>query len=60
MYIRWTETIHQEKTCRCGTAGLLLGGRRFGREKLYVSMIRFVAPILLLFLLLQALGVVRL
>ena len=36
------------------------GGCRFSREKLYVAMIRFVAPVLLLFLLLQALGIVKL
>lgn len=37
-----------------------LGGFRFGREKLYVVMVRFVAPVLLFFLLLQALGVIKL
>ena len=36
------------------------GGSRFSREKLYVAMIRFVAPVLLVFLLLQALGIVKL
>ena len=36
------------------------GGCRFSREKLYVAMIRFVAPVLLVFLLLQALGIVKL
>ncbi len=35
-------------------------GERFGREKLYVAMIKVVAPVLLLFLLLQSLGIVRL
>ena len=35
-------------------------GERFGREKLYVAMIKIVAPVLLLFLLLQSLGVVKL
>jgi len=35
-------------------------GERFGREKLYVAMIKVVAPVLLLFLLLQSLGLVRL
>ena len=35
-------------------------GERFGREKLYVVMIKIVAPVLLLFLLLQSLGVVKL
>ena len=34
-----------------------LGGVRFGREKLYVVMVKVVAPVLLLFLLLQSLGV---
>ena len=37
-----------------------IGGCRFRREKLYVVMIRYIAPMLLLFLLLQALGVVKL
>ena len=37
-----------------------IGGCRFRREKLYVVMIRYVAPVLLVFLLLQALGVVKL
>ena len=31
-------------------------GERFGREKLYVAMVKIVAPILLLFLFLQSLG----
>ena len=35
-------------------------GERFGREKLYVLMIKVVAPVLLLFLLLQSLGLVKL
>lgn len=35
-------------------------GERFGREKLYVAMVKVVAPVLLVFLLLQSLGVVRL
>lgn len=39
---------------------LCAGGCRFSREKLYVAMIRFVAPVLLVFLLLQALGIVKL
>ena len=34
-------------------------GERFGREKLYVVMIKIVAPVLLLFLLLQSLGLVK-
>ena len=37
-----------------------LGGFRFGREKLYVVMVKFITPVLLLLLLLQALGVVTL
>lgn len=35
-------------------------GERFGREKLYVAMVKVIAPVLLLFLLLQSLGIVRL
>jgi len=35
-------------------------GERFGREKLYVAMVKAVAPVLLLLLLLQSLGVVKL
>ena len=35
-------------------------GERFGREKLYIVMVKVVAPILLLFLLLQSLGLVKL
>ena len=35
-------------------------GERFGREKLYIAMVKIVAPVLLLFLLLQSLGVVKL
>jgi len=37
-----------------------LGGVKFGREKLYVVMVRYITPVLLLLLLLQALGVVKL
>ena len=37
-----------------------IGSSHFSREKLYVVMIRYVAPVLLLFLLLQALGLVKL
>lgn len=37
-----------------------IGGCRFGRQKLYVVMIRYIAPVLLAVLLLQSLGVVRL
>ena len=33
-----------------------LGGLKFNREKLYVVMVRFVTPVMLLFLLLQSLG----
>lgn len=33
-----------------------LGGFKFGRERLYVVMVKFVTPILLLFLLIQSLG----
>lgn len=35
------------------------GGYKFGREKLYVVMIKFVAPVLLAILLLQAFGLCR-
>ena len=37
-----------------------LGGFRFGREKLYVAMVKYVTPVLLMLLLLQALGVIKL
>ena len=37
-----------------------LGGERFGREKLYVAMVKVVAPVLLVFLLMQSLGLVKL
>ena len=37
-----------------------INGERFGREKLYVAMVRVVAPVLLLFLLTQSLGLLRL
>ena len=37
-----------------------LGGRKFGREKLYVVMVKYITPVLLLLLLLQALGVIKL
>ena len=33
-----------------------LGGCKFGREKLYVVMVKYITPVLLLILLLQALG----
>ena len=35
------------------------GGHKFGREKLYVVMIKFVTPVLLSLLLLQALGLIK-
>ena len=35
-------------------------GEKFGREKLYVVMIKFVTPVLLMILLLQALGILKL
>ena len=35
------------------------GGHKFGREKLYVVMIKFVTPVLLTLLLLQALGLIK-
>ena len=34
-------------------------GERFGREKLYIAMVKVVAPLLLLFLLLQSLGILK-
>lgn len=37
-----------------------LEGARFGRKRLYIVMIRFIAPVLLFILLLQSLGVIRL
>lgn len=36
-----------------------LGGYHFSREKLYVVMVKYITPVLLTFLLLQALGVVK-
>ena len=36
-----------------------LGGLKFNREKLYVVMIKYITPILLLFLLLQSLGLFK-
>ena len=36
-----------------------LGGYRFRREKLYVVMVKIVTPLLLFFLLLQALGIIQ-
>ena len=35
------------------------GGFKFGREKLYVVMVKFVTPVLLFLLLLQALGLIK-
>ena len=35
-------------------------GEKFGREKLYVVMVKYVTPVLLLLLLLQALGILKL
>ena len=37
-----------------------LGGHRFSREKLYVVMIKFITPVLLTLLLLQAFGLIKL
>ena len=34
-----------------------LGGVKFGRERLYVVMVKYVTPVMLLFLLMQSLGV---
>lgn len=36
-----------------------LNGNKFGREKLYIVMIKVITPLLLLFLLLQALGILN-
>ena len=36
-----------------------LGGVKFGREKLYVVMVTYITPVLLLFLLLQSLGLLK-
>lgn len=36
-----------------------LGGHKFGREKLYVVMVKFVTPVMLLLLLAQALGLLN-
>lgn len=36
-----------------------LGGNRFGRRRLYIVMIKFAAPVLLLILLLQSIGILR-
>ena len=37
-----------------------INGERFSREKLYIAMVKVVAPVLLLFLLLQSLGLFKL
>ena len=36
-----------------------LNGEKFGREKLYVVMVKYITPVLLFLLLLQALGVIK-
>jgi len=36
-----------------------LGGVAFGRERLYVVMIRYITPVLLVFLLMQSLGIIK-
>ena len=36
-----------------------LNGEKFGREKLYVVMIKFITPVLLLFLLLSSFGMFK-
>jgi len=38
---------------------ITLGGVKFGREKLYVVMVKYVTPIMLLVLLLQSLGLLK-
>lgn len=37
-----------------------INGCKFGRQKLYVLMVRYVAPVLLFILLMQSLGIIRL
>ena len=37
---------------------ITLGGFKFGREKLYVVMVKYVTPVMLLFLLMQSLGLI--
>jgi NSS family neurotransmitter:Na+ symporter len=39
---------------------ITLGGFKFSREKLYVVMVKYITPVLLFLLLLQALGVIKL
>lgn len=36
-----------------------LGGRRFGRKRLYIVMVKFITPVMLCLLLLQSLGLLR-
>ena len=36
-----------------------LGGHKFSRQKLYVVMVKFITPVLLTVLLLQALGLIK-
>ena len=36
-----------------------LGGRRFGRQRLYIVMVKFITPVMLCLLLLQSLGLLR-
>ena len=53
IYIGWIlkpKTIIDEVT---------FGGHKFGREKLYVVMVKFITPALLTLLLLQALGLIK-
>jgi len=39
---------------------VVLGGRKFSRRRLYVVMVKYVAPIMLVFLMLQSLGIIKL
>jgi len=39
---------------------ITLGGIKFSREKLYIVMLKYITPVMLLFLLLQALGLIKL
>ena len=53
IFIGWIakpKTIIEEVTC---------GGCKFGREKLYVVMVKFITPAMLTLLLLQALGLIK-
>lgn len=38
---------------------ITLGGIKFSREKLYIVMLKYITPVMLLFLLLQALGLIK-